>query len=946
MKNSSNKIILTLILGIFLISLTSAIDITRLAPTTDIFITNESTVNLSYGIHAPDGVSSITQSINGTNYTLYDYTLVGFWNFDNRSELLEMTNVTGGTIVRDISMYANNGTIIGFNNTDGFVSENITLVNGKYNNAFYYLGTSGYINITHSSNLLLNKGGTISLWFKQVGLGNHGSPRLIDKSGGSNGGFYIIANPGTNGIIFNINNSANSPQTGFLYQNNTWTHLVITFNETGYTTIYINSIIKNQSYTDNATNIFNTAPIGIGNRPNTADRAFNGSIDDVIIFNRTLSVYEVSYLYNTSITKYNSTYWELNSTVSNSVNLQNYFTCSVNSTNSNFCTSISTFREVETIKANFSNSIGTIRNDFYGVNTKGKWGSSLAKIDIDGNGITDTLSNYQWHRKIMKDANIKYWRADLAFWYNTAEGVYTDSDNYYSSRRELVKYAYENDIKIIWTITSTPPYLQNKTSGYCNSNDWNTCSATNNTQLGISIVGALNEIGCNVYSNICEVELRNEPGESGWLNNLSNNDTRKIDEYVLMANEVIKVVNSSYPNIETSVGSLAYIYNTTTNPISALWMYRLLDEIGTNMTKFSFHTYYNEGSEDSEEWNSKFINAVLGNLSTRELLDDIDLDFNEHGVYGDLNHFDNRSNEYAMQTALEYFAFLNNRNLSKIRGSLYQWSEDSPYAIGLNYSDYPQRYGIVSEPLLNNTLYIPYNVTKNFAHLHPSGADVKVTSSDSDCIKQVSSVKGNLYAITLINTCDRSQNVTLNLSRENGTMIYPYRTLVNYEDEDIKYKISDANTVENLLFDPYDILYLRSGEESGATLRGLFKLNEYTGNVLYDSRQNLSNGVRSGATWVTDGILNKIPTSKYTINLNSGLTSLSNDYLYEYLTVSYNTVADKTSLNALTSIENSGSTAVNFLPLVFLVTIFGAILFLVLKFLIPYIELGQNINKF
>lgn len=75
--------------------------------------------------------------------------------------------------------------------------------------------------------------------------------------------------------------------------------------------------------------------------------------------------------------------------------------------------------------------------------------------------------------------------------------------------------------------------------------------------------------------------------------------------------------------------------------------------------------------------------------------------------------------------------------------------------------------------------------------------------------------------------------------------------------------------------------------DTTATLRGVFKLNEGSGNTIYDSLQNLSNGVKSGATWINDSILVTLSAVQYTIDLVTGLLTLDTDYLYEYLFVDY-----------------------------------------------------------
>lgn len=49
---------------------------------------------------------------------------------------------------------------------------------------------------------------------------------------------------------------------------------------------------------------------------------------------------------------------------------------------------------------------------------------------------------------------------------------------------------------------------------------------------------------------------------------------------------------------------------------------------------------------------------------------------------------------------------------------------------------------------------------------------------------------------------------------------------------------------------------------------------------------------------------------------------------------------------AVNDTEAAGATVVDYLPLIFLAVIFGAILTLVLKIILPYINLGQSMSQF
>jgi hypothetical protein len=80
------------------------------------FITSNQSILLEYNLSDSnnEGISSIVWSWDNQNYSIFDSSLVLFYNFDNR------TNVPCGgdssendTCVADLSMYGNNGTVSG-----------------------------------------------------------------------------------------------------------------------------------------------------------------------------------------------------------------------------------------------------------------------------------------------------------------------------------------------------------------------------------------------------------------------------------------------------------------------------------------------------------------------------------------------------------------------------------------------------------------------------------------------------------------------------------------------------------------------------------------------------------------------------------------------------------------------------------------------------------------
>jgi NADH:ubiquinone oxidoreductase subunit 3 (subunit A) len=80
------------------------------------------------------------------------------------------------------------------------------------------------------------------------------------------------------------------------------------------------------------------------------------------------------------------------------------------------------------------------------------------------------------------------------------------------------------------------------------------------------------------------------------------------------------------------------------------------------------------------------------------------------------------------------------------------------------------------------------------------------------------------------------------------------------------------------------------------------------------------------------------------ISVLAGMTFLFTSALKTQVT---NTAGiNSTAYNAVNSTEAAGATVVNYLPLLFLAIIFGAILAVVLKIILPYINLGNSVQGF
>ena len=82
------------------------------------------------------------------------------------------------------------------------------------------------------------------------------------------------------------------------------------------------------------------------------------------------------------------------------------------------------------------------------------------------------------------------------------------------------------------------------------------------------------------------------------------------------------------------------------------------------------------------------------------------------------------------------------------------------------------------------------------------------------------------------------------------------------------------------------------------------------------------------------------------INATALADEIGNGTVFVSYPYSYIAADDANAYNAINETENAGAGIVGYLPLIFLAIIFGAILTLVLKIIIPYINLGQNMGGF
>jgi len=233
---------------------------------------------------------------NGTNFTIFNDSTVLHLGLNNFSAIGE-----NGTRVVDVSKYENHGTPNGafFNSTGGF-----------YGGGYTFDGVNDFINVSDPSSLNITGKITVASWIK-LSASQLNAP-IVARWGSDQsyllGVDYVTANKIIFGIrVSEVSKTATSTNT---YNDGKWHQVVGVFNGTNVL-LYIDG--GAEAVTGSAT----TGPIdGPANNVfigsyNSLGNFFNGSIDEVRIFDRALSANEVTQLYMSNLQKLNNTDWLL-----------------------------------------------------------------------------------------------------------------------------------------------------------------------------------------------------------------------------------------------------------------------------------------------------------------------------------------------------------------------------------------------------------------------------------------------------------------------------------------------------------------------------------------------------------------------------------------------------------------------------------------------------------
>ena len=412
-----------ILLGVFVLAFPQ---ITQIFPTTSPYVTSDDTVNLSFGIDTNgEGLSDITFSWNGTNYTIYDTdNLVLAYNFNNLSALGE-----NDTHIFDISGHGNNGTVKFLGNVTWNSS-------GKYDGAFDFGGNedNGHIESEDFVDLFNETGFTASGWFyPKAYKGDSEWNVAMSKFDGGSNGFELrwSDSASEDGFKFQMIQSGSYAGMCVVTQStqdlNQWYYIAIVFNATAQTC---------KLYTDGELIGTDSSMIGgiiggdgVGNnlqigRHAPYGRNFNGSVDEVRLWNISLSDNEIRQQYYSNLKKFDYDSWSLyinqsNLTTNNPGINYDYFSCATDSSDAENCTSTQTITIVPIAvitTANFTSTIGNVRSDFYGVNIQNpNWMIGGYNYDTDCDGVNDISGNTSLNKEEFLNGGFSSMRLDYYF---------------------------------------------------------------------------------------------------------------------------------------------------------------------------------------------------------------------------------------------------------------------------------------------------------------------------------------------------------------------------------------------------------------------------------------------------------------------------------------------------------------------------------------------------
>lgn len=242
-------------------------------------------------------LNQIKYDWNGTNYTLFDRNLVFFAQLNNNSALNE--NNTG---FKDSSL----------NQQTGLCFNCPTLVAGKYGNAYDFDGINDALNFSSSITGadLTNK--TIMAWiYPKKSQQQSIVDKDFDHGAPSYGGWGLWMQSNNKLWWWNHANKDILDTGSLTAANNAWSHVAVVWDSNAKMAyFYINGKLNsNKSDSTIVEKASNAVILSLGSFRNNSGSYFNGTIDEVQVWNISMTQTQIYQQYASNVQKFNSTQW-------------------------------------------------------------------------------------------------------------------------------------------------------------------------------------------------------------------------------------------------------------------------------------------------------------------------------------------------------------------------------------------------------------------------------------------------------------------------------------------------------------------------------------------------------------------------------------------------------------------------------------------------------------
>ena len=235
--------------------------------------------------------------------------------FNNMSAVGENYNATNASYIHDYSGLGNSGVwTTGATNDYGLYNE----TGGKYGGAIVFDGEDDYVNISYDSSLY-PESITLEGWIKTSTTGVWQGIINNRVDAGSTGYRFVVTTGNKAAISIEASGGATTVVGTTTVTDDNWHHAVATYDSSsGYAAIYVDGINEGAGSTSGTINS-DTLNLIIGTLygPSAEPKltSFNGTIDEVRIYNRSLSAEEIRLSYGSSIVQLNTTHWEFYSNI-------------------------------------------------------------------------------------------------------------------------------------------------------------------------------------------------------------------------------------------------------------------------------------------------------------------------------------------------------------------------------------------------------------------------------------------------------------------------------------------------------------------------------------------------------------------------------------------------------------------------------------------------------